>query len=59
MATLAPKIKKTARKVSVVRPCLTPPPGLSAAEALRRLPPPAKKFDAEAVERIVALRCAR
>lgn len=41
------------------RPRLTPPPGPSAADFLASLPPPAKNFDAEGVERIVALRASR
>jgi hypothetical protein len=53
--------KRTLKTIAAAapRPRLTPPPGLSAAEALRRLPPPAKGFDAEAVEGIVDLRTAR
>jgi hypothetical protein len=41
------------------RPRLTPPPGPSAAEFFANLPPPAKNFDAESVERIVACRADR
>lgn len=62
--------KKTASKAAARRPAamkaepasrprLTPPPGLSATEFLKRLPLPAKDFDAEGVERIVALRASR
>ena len=70
-ALTKPRAKKPASKTAVHRafakkstpapvpPRLIPPSGLSAAEFLERLPPPAKNFDAEAVERIVALRAYR
>jgi hypothetical protein len=68
-ALTKPRAKKPARRLAApavkksspapVRPRLIPPPGLSAAEFLERLPPPAKNFDAEGVERIVALRASR
>ncbi len=64
MSTLT-KVKKPARKVArlaaapAARRRLTPPPGLTAAEFLKNLPPPSKDFDAAAVERIVARRSDR
>lgn len=65
MPTVAKKPAVRRRAGSAKKPAaaprarLTPPPGLSAAEFLKRLPPPAKDFDAEGVERIVALRASR
>ena len=63
MKTLS-KTKKPARTVprraaapGLVR--LTPPPGLSAAEFLKNLPPPSKDFDADSVARVVACRSDR
>lgn len=64
-----PRATKTARKAAVRRSVtkkspaplarLPLPPGPSAAEFFANLPPPAKNFDAEGVERIVALRASR
>jgi hypothetical protein len=69
MSTLTkPLAKKPARvvrkaapiaKIPAPRARLTPPPGLPAAEVLKRLPPPCPDFDAEGVERIIACRSDR
>lgn len=47
--------------VAAPRPRLTPPPGPLAADVMKNYPPPAPAadFDAEGVERIVALRASR
>ncbi|MFH1500253.1 MAG: hypothetical protein ABII82_20805 [Verrucomicrobiota bacterium] len=69
MATVT-NTKKPARRAGV-RPAskakasgartatLIPPVGLSAAEFLKRLPPPSPEFDAEGVEQIIASRSKR
>ena len=38
---------------------LTPPPGLTAAEFLKNLPPPSKDFDADFVAKVIACRSDR